>query len=283
MIILNLIGLFWLWCSHMLLIITDPREVLSCGIFYSILIGSTTLSNLYLASMSIDRSIIILSPSRYRLIVTRSRVLLRLILIGLIIILLLIPHHFSMYYNPRRTLFVCDFHSSVDGRSVRLWSLIHAILFVSIPSLIVCISSFILLHNRYKHKRTYKKNLSASARRMYRSSIFIFFVSLGIFLCISPTAILEIYMVHDRFFNHINCSIRWKIHKILLNCFLTLSSINYSMKFYIHLIISKSFRMRFIQFIRCQSNQNSLKSTPVNNEHCLLPLRKQDKATTVQI
>ncbi len=254
----------------------DPRHVLSCGVFYTILIGSTTLSNLYLASLSIDRTIMILRPTQYRIIVTRSHVKLRLILIYIIIVILLIPHYF--YYEPRTTLFLCDFQSSVIHRKIRLWSYIHAILFVSIPSLIVCISGCILLHNRCKHKRIYKQTLSKNARRMHRRSIFIFFITLWIFLSLLPLCILEIFIVYDGYFNYDRyCSIRWKIYKILLNCFITLSLINYSMKFYVHLIMSPAFRKNFIQFIHCKYNQNIPGSPRTDNgstnEQNLLPAK----------
>jgi hypothetical protein len=186
------------------------------------------------------------------------------------------------------TLFLCDFYSFVDHRKVRLWSFIHAILFVSIPSLIVCIFSFILLHNRCQHKRIHKQNLSERARRLHRRSIFICFISVGIFLSLLPTCILEIFIIDNRFSNHEGvCSIRWKIYKILLNYFLTLSSITYSIKFYIHLMVSISFRKSFIQFICCKSNQNrseSLRMTSGNNieQHLLSPL-DQNKAKSVEI
>ena len=102
--VVNLIGVFWLWCVDMSFIKTDPRQVLSCGIFYNILVGSTTLSNLYLASASIDRSIMVLYPVRYRSIVTRSHVILRLIIITFIVILLLAPRHFYFYYDPKNNI-----------------------------------------------------------------------------------------------------------------------------------------------------------------------------------
>ena len=273
-----------MWCASISLIKTDPREVLSCGIFYSILIGSTTLSNLYLALMSIDRSMIILCPTRYRLIVTQSHVILRIILICVLIILLVIPHHFYLYYDRKTTLFLCDFYSSVHPRRIRLWSFMHAILLVGIPSLIVCVCSFILLHNRCEHKRNYKKTLSVTARRMHRNSIFIFFVSLGIFLSLLPACILEIYIVHDRLFRHkMYCSTRWRVYKILLTWFLTLSSINYSVKFYIQLIISTSFRKSFIQSITCQSSQNPSGLTRMNNEQRSLQCPDHNKSKAVEI
>ncbi|CAF0721354.1 unnamed protein product [Adineta steineri] len=284
--IVFLLGLFWLWCVNMSLIKTDPREFLSCGIFYSIIVGSTTLSHLYLASLATDRSIIVIYPTRYHLIVTRSHVILRILLITFIMILLSIPHQFYFHYEPRVTLFLCDFRSSLYHRKVRVWSFIHAILLVGIPTLIVCICSAILLHNRCKHKRTYKNNLSANARRMHRHSILLFVYSLGLFLSILPGCILEIFIVHDRLFYHnMHCSVRWKIYRILLNCFLTLSSINYSNKFYIHLTISTTFRNGFIQLITCKSNQKSTKSITMkegnNNEQYLLSPLNQTKTIDI--
>jgi len=230
----------------------------------------------------------ILYPARYRSIVTQSRIILRLISITIIVILLLIPHHFYFYYNRSTTLFLCEFYPFVDHRRIHLWSIIHAILFVSVPSLIICTSSGILLHNRCKHNRLHKNKLSASARRLQRSSILIFLVSLWLFLSLLPACILEIWMVHERFFDHdSHCSTRWKFYKILLNCFLTLSSINYSNKFYIHLIISTRARQNLMQFITCRSDRQSSISIRMNdrnkNEQLLLPPIDQTKAKPIEI
>ena len=252
-----LLGLFWLWCAHMSIVKNDPRKILSCGVFYGIIIGSTTLSNLYLASMSIDRSVIIIYPTRYRSIVTKSHVRTRVIFICIIVFILLIPHHFYFSYEPKSALLLCAFNSSVSRGKIRLWALTHAILLVSIPSIIVCICTLILLRNRCKHQRNQQKHPSVSARRMQRQSMFIFFVSLGIFLCLLPSCILEIFVAYDRLFDpEKSCSKRWKIYKILLHCFLILTSINYSMKFYLHLTISTSFRKDFLRLINWKSTEH---------------------------
>jgi hypothetical protein len=267
--------MFWLWSASMLFTRIDPREVISCGSFYSILFGSTKLSNVFLASLSIERSVMIVYPARYRSIVTQSRIVLRIILITIIVILLVIPHHFYFRYNPSTTLFLCEFDPSADRRRIRLWTLIHSILFVSVPSLIVCICASILLHNRCKHERLHKNSSSVGARRMQRNSVLIFLASLWLVLLLLPTCILEILMVHERFHDlDSHCPTRWKFYKILFNCFLTLSSINYSNKFYIHIIIFTATRKNFIKFITCRSDQKS--SIPIrmndrnNNEQGLL-------------
>jgi hypothetical protein len=120
---------------------------------------------------------------------------------------------------------------------------------------------------------------------MHRRSIFIFFVSLGIFLTLLPSCILEVFLAHDRLIHHDSgCSKRWKVYKILFNCFLTLASINYAIKFYIHLITSTSFRERFIQFIACKSNQNISRMNNGNkNEQHLLSSIVQNKAEVTEI
>ncbi len=279
--------MFWLWSANMSFIRIDPREVLSCGSFYSILLGSTTLSNVFLASSGIDRTVMILYPALYRSIVTQSRIILRLISITKIVILLLIPQHFYFHYNSRTTLFFCEFYPSTDRRRIRLWILTHAILFVSVPSLIVCICSGILLYNRCKHKRLHKKNSSVGARRMQRNSILIFLASLWLFLSLLPACILEIWMAHERLFDHdSHCSTRWKFYKILFNCFLTLSSINYSNKFYLHIVIFTAARKNFIKFITCKSDQQS--SIPIrmsdrnNNEQRLLSSVDQTEGKPIE-
>ncbi|CAF1306233.1 unnamed protein product [Adineta steineri] len=274
-----LLGISWLWFVGMSIIKTDPRQILSCGLFYSILIGSTILSNLYLASMSIDRNFIILYPTRYRLIITRQHVLKRIVLIFLITILFMIPHHFYYYYNKNTTLFICEFHKFIDRWKIHIWPFIHAILFVSIPSIITCISSIMLLHNRRKHRRLTKNILGEKARRIERNSILIVFISLALAFTTLPIVILQIFIVHDRLFNHeIYCLTRWKTYKILLNWFLTLASFSYSCKFYIRLTISRTFRKEFLQLLNCIFRRKD----KINEQH-LMALNKQNKVRTTSI
>ncbi|CAF3475823.1 unnamed protein product [Rotaria sp. Silwood1] len=261
-----LFGVFWLWCVDMSIIKTDPREIFSCGIFYSILIGPTILSNLYLASMSIDQSFMILYPAHHRLLITRCYVLKCILLIFIVVILFMIPHHFYFHYNKKTTIFICESYTFIDHWKIRIWPFLHAILFVSLPSLVTCISSVILLHNRFNQRRMNKNYLSDNARRMKRNSILVLFISIVTLFSILPTVILEAFIIYDRLFNDdILCSIRWKTYKILLNWFLTLSALNYSSKFYIRLLISKTFRREFIKLIYCipprprkKSEQNSV-------------------------
>ena len=272
-----MIGVCWLWGIGMSVIKIDPRQIISCGMFYSILIGSTILSDLYLASMSIDRSFIILYPTRYRLLVTRRHILIRIFSILFVIILFMIPHHYYYYYNPKTTIFICEFYPFINHWKIHLWTFLHAIVFVSIPSIITCISSIILLHNRCQHRRISKNQLSINARRIERNSILIVFISIAVLFSLLPSVILEIFIVHDRLSNHeILCSIRWKIYKILLNWFLTFSLLNYSLKFYIRLIISPSYRIEFLHMINC-----NILRTNNNNEQHLLPLRNQNRTKSI--
>ncbi len=267
--------MFWLWCVHLSIIKTDPRQILSCGIFYSILFGSTILSNLYLASMSIDRTVMILSPTRYHLIITRRHVLIRIFFILLIIIVFMIPHHFYYYYNPETTIFICEFYTFIDHWRIHIWSFFHAILFVSIPSLITWISSIILLHNRCHHRKRHRNKLSESARRMERNAILIFFFSMTIFFSILPYVILQIFIFHDRLFHPGKIStIRLKTYQILLNWFYILVAMNYSWKFYTSLIISKTFRKDFIYLFQRKEK---------NNEQNVIQINNQTLAKTIEI
>ncbi|CAM4789199.1 unnamed protein product [Rotaria magnacalcarata] len=227
-------------------------------IFYCILVGSIALSNLYLAAVSIDRSIMILFPFRYRFIVTQSSVTFRIILILLIVIVLFVPHYFYLQYDAKAKLVLCNFTSSINDKQIHFTSIIHSIIFVFIPSLIVCIGSLILLKNRHQHRRTHKHSSSSTARRMHKSSVLMFLISLWFFVSLLPALIIEIFVIYDQlFFHEMLCSMRQKIYKILLNCFLICSSVNYSTKFYIHLIVSESFRMNLIQFITCSNLSNA--------------------------
>jgi hypothetical protein len=256
----------------MSLVETDPRQLLPCGIFYSLLIGPTILSNLYLASFSIDRSFMLLNPTRYRLLITRRHVFVRVLLILLIVILFMTPHHYYFYYDKNTTLFLCEFHTFVDRWRLRIWPFLHAILFVSIPLLITTVSSLFLVHNRCEHRKATNNNVSESARRLERNAIVVACVSIAIAFALLPIVILQIFMVHDRLYNHdVYCSRRWKTYPILLYCFLTLSAFTYSFKFYLRLMISKLFQRDFLQVISCVH----LQRVEANAQHSI-PL--QDRA-----
>jgi len=262
----------------MSIIKTDPRHVLSCGIFYSILIGPTILSNLYLASLSLDQTFMILYSTRYRLIVTQRHVLIRIFLILIVIILIMIPQHYDYDYNKKTTIFICEFSIFINQWRVCLWTLSHAILFVTIPSIITCISSIILLQNRCNYRRVQKNKLSDTARRIERNSVLILFIVITLSFSILPFAILEIFIVHNRLSHHgIISSMRWRTYKILLRWFLILGAINYSFKFYLRLIISKIFQNDFLQLFNCNFQQKEN-----NNEQNLIPINKQNRTKNIE-
>ncbi|CAF2063515.1 unnamed protein product [Rotaria magnacalcarata] len=251
-----LAGMFWLWCVSMSIIKIDPREVFSCGIFYSILIGSTILSNLYLASMSVNRAHMTISPIRHRLVITRRRIFIRILSILITVIIIMIPHHFYFYYNSKTTIFICEFYTYIEPWKIHIWPFMHAILFVSLPSILTCISSVILFWNRYTHRKSYPHRLSDTARRMVRNSRLILFISIAIFLSLLPTAILEIFIAHDLLFNRQSpCTKRLKLYRILVNWFWIFSTLTYAFKFYLRLAISKAFRRDFFELIRCSPRQ----------------------------
>ena len=242
--------MFWLWCVAMSIVKIDPRQVFSCGSFYSLLVGSTILSNLYLASLSLDRSLLILHPMRARALITHRHVLQRIVVILCVTVFFMIPHHFYYYYDPSSTIFVCQFHSFVQQWKIRVWPLIHAVAFVSIPSIITCASAVILLHDRCHRKKLTQTTRSRTARRLERNSILLFVCSLMILFCLLPTVILEVFVVYDQLTGQlVFCSRRWQIYKILFNWFLTFSVWNYSVKFYVRLLLSRTFREDFARLL----------------------------------
>jgi len=229
--------------------------------------------------MSLDQSVMILYPNRYRLLITRRHVIVRIVLILIITILFMIPHHFYYYYNKKSTIFICEFYTFIDQWKIRLWPFTHAILFVSIPSIITCISSIILLQNRCHHRKIHKNKLSENARRLERNSILLLFISITIFFSILPFVILEFLIVHDSLFNHgIMSSTKWKTYKMLLNWFLTLGSLNYSFKFYLRLGLSKTFRRDFIQLFNCNFQQKEK-----NTEQNLISINNQNRKKSIEI
>jgi hypothetical protein len=231
----------------------DPRLIFSCGILYAITVGPTIASNLLLASLSIDRSILVIYPTRYRILVTRSHVFKRIFLIISVVILVMIPPHFSFYREPNSyDKFLCELRSTVRRWEVNLWPLIHTIIFALVPSLITCVSCLILCHNRFKKRRA-----SFRYRRMQRLSLLLAIFSISGLVAILPVCILEVFIFNDRIIGpNIICSIKRIRYTILLNYFLSLMIMNYSFKFYIRLIISTPFRRDFIRLISCNWFKN---------------------------
>lgn len=265
----------------------DPREIFSCGIYYSIFIGSTTLLTLYVTLWWIQKALMILYPFRYRVQVQGCHLLFRIILVTLVIIACLVPRNFYSNYNSKAAIFICNFSSSTHRSRVRLFSIIYAILFVSIPSSIICISALILLNNQWKHRQKVNNNLSADARSMNNRAIFIFFISFWLFLSSLRTSMIEIFVAYELVFYHdMHCSVRLKIYQNLLSCFFIFSSINCSVRFYIHIIMSVPFRQNFIQFITYKYQQNSSISTCKNNEintEPMLPFNRKDKKNNEEL
>lgn len=170
----------------------------------------------------------------------------------------MIPHHFYFKYNNKTTIFICEFDTTTDAWKIRAWPFVHAILFVSLPSIVTCISATILLRNRCNHRKNNKNQISLNARRMERNSLLILFISIGMLFSVLPAVILEIFIVHDRIFPNQNpCSMKTIIYRILLNWFLTLSSINYSFKFYIRVCCSMTFQKDFLKLLNVESSRRT--------------------------
>ncbi|CAF1167978.1 unnamed protein product, partial [Didymodactylos carnosus] len=108
----------WVWLQSMSIIKRDPRDILSCGGYYSCVVGSSMISNFLLANGSFDRVLIIVLPHKYQQIVTNKKVLLRIILTVLITSLLMIHFHFSLYYQAEMKLSArtCEYYPDT-----RLW------------------------------------------------------------------------------------------------------------------------------------------------------------------
>ncbi|CAF2032407.1 unnamed protein product [Rotaria magnacalcarata] len=235
--------------------------------------GPTISSNLYLASMSIDRVFMILHPIRYRIMDTRRHVIMRMLLIFTIVILLMFPLNFYFYYDSKTTIFICEFYTHIDQWKIRVWPFIHAILFVLCPSILTCIAAVIILRNRYDHRKKQKNKLSESARQMERNSVVLLCISIAILFSLLPTVILQIFIVHDLLLNHESlCPKRWKTYRILVNWFWILSVFVYSCKFYIRLFISKTFRKDFLKLIHCTFRQEQN-----DNEQNFISLNDQNK------
>jgi hypothetical protein len=222
---------------------------------YAFIVGPTIASNLLLASLSIDRSMIVIHPTRYRLLITRCHVFKRISLVILIVVFIMFLPHFTLYHDSNSYIqVVCDLRPVVHQWESNLWPLMHTVLFALIPSLITCISSLILFHNRFCHHPVLKRTLSARSRRIQTLSLLIAIFSVGSLIAILPVCILEVLTLNDRIANpDSSCSMRRMQYKILLNYFLSLMSMNYSFKFYAHLIISTPFRSNFIRLLNCSN------------------------------
>ncbi|CAF0727262.1 unnamed protein product [Adineta steineri] len=263
-----LIGVLWMRLVSMSFIRFDPRLVFSCGFFYTMISGPTIASNLLLASLTTDRSLMILYPTRYRLLMTRHHVFKRISLVTLIVVLIMIPPYFSLSYDPNlHNYFLCKLRPSFRRWETNLWPLIHTILFAFVPSLMTCISSIILLRDRFRHRRVHKRTLSIRSRRMQTLSLLIALFSLISLVSILPVGIVEVIIFNDHIVNQkSSCSMRRIRYKILLNCFLSFMSMNYSLKFYVRLIISTPFRRDFLRLIGCDSGARQLNTRSSRHE-----------------
>ncbi|CAF1614102.1 unnamed protein product, partial [Didymodactylos carnosus] len=237
----------WLWLQAMSIIKRDPRDILSCGGYYSCIVGSSMISNFLLANGSFDRVLIIIFPHKYQEIVTNKRVLLRIILTVLIISLLMTHFHFSLYYQPELKLSArsCEYYPYARLWIGRIWPIVHSILFAFIPSFIICTCSFIILWNRYHHKM--KTVNSTAATRMKTLSLLLVIFSIYSTLTLLPITILQFF---SQYFldDNTNCR-KIGMWKMLLYLCCTLMAINYSNKFYINLVTSTQFRQDFLKLV----------------------------------
>ncbi|CAF3324674.1 unnamed protein product [Rotaria sp. Silwood1] len=238
-----LIIVFWLWCAS-LSFVRDPRAVLTCGLYYSLTIGSSNVSTLLLAAASIDRLVIVVYPSRYSTFVTRTKALIKIIFIILFVFILIIQYHFSYYFSYSYS--VCEYYSYAQLWQGKIWALIRLALLAFIPCLIICICSLVILKNRY-YRRPSTTSETTGTRHMRTASLLLVIYSIYYTISVMPLNILQFF--HSHFFNdntirntsEINC-LKFSQWKLLMKFCMLLMAINYSNKFIVHYLVSMQFR-----------------------------------------
>lgn len=264
-------AIFWIWLSDFSLIDFDPRRILSCGLLYNILSGSSSASNLYVASIAADRALMVLQPTNYRRRITNFNIRLKVFLILVFVIIVQTPMNPVFSYNPQSTIFFCEFRRVEYRFYFRLLSFVQAFACVLIPSIIIFVSSMVLLVNRQKNifRRT---NRSSPSERMRKVAVFIALGSITTGLMMIITSILCAILVHRQLYSDtLNSSEKRRTSRILLNFYFTSITVVHSIKFYFHILISERSRhifLRIISFKRVNRNtreisrQNQMNKNP---------------------
>lgn len=239
----GILVVFWLWCSS-LSFVRDPREVLTCGIYYSLTIGSSNVSTLLLTAASIDRVLIVVYPSRYSSFVTRTKVIMKILIIIIGVSLLIIQYHFSFYFSY--SFYICDYYSYAELWHGKVWPLIRLSLLAFLPCIITCICSVVILRNRY-YRRPSTTSETSGTRHMRTASLLLVIYSIYYTLSVMPLNVLQFF--HSHFFPGdelaeqfpVDCLKfgQWKL--LMIFCKLLLA-MNYSNKFLVHYLISLQFR-----------------------------------------
>ena len=233
----------WLWCSSLNLL-RDPRDILTCGTYYSLTIGSSNASTLLLTAASIDRVLIVVYPSRYSTFVTRTKALLKITFILLLVIILMIQYHFSFYFSY--ALRHCEYHSYAQLWHGKVWPLIRLGLFAFLPCIITCICSVIVFQNRF-YRRPSTTSETTGSRHMRTASLLLVIYSIYYTISVLPLNILQLF--HSYFLDEtranessdLNC-LKFSQWKMLMEVCMLLMAINYSNKFIVHYLISLQFR-----------------------------------------
>ena len=243
MILLLTSVIFWLWCSSFTSL-PDPRQILTCGTFYSLTIGSSNISTLLLTMASIDRVLVILCPSRYSIFVTRRKALIKILSIILLVLLLFVHYHQSFSFSP--SMHVCEYYSYAHLSHGHIWPLIRVILLAFVPCMIICLCSVIILKNRYERRLSVRKE-TVSAKHMRAASLMLVIYSIYYTLSIMPLNILQFF--HSFFLEHTKVQSGLEIHCLkfsqwgmLMKFCVLLMLMNYSSKFFFHCFISIRFR-----------------------------------------
>lgn len=202
------------------------------------------MSTLLLTAASIDRVLIVVYPSRYSSFVTRTKVIIKILVIIIGVSLLIIQYHFSFYFSY--SFSSCDYYSYAELWHGKVWPLIRLSLLAFLPCIITCVCSVIILRNRY-YRRPSTTSETSGTRHMRTASLLLVIYSIYYALSVMPLNVLQFF--HSYFFPgdelteqiSVDCLKfgQWKL--LMIFCKLLLA-INYSNKFLVHYLISLQFR-----------------------------------------
>ena len=235
---------FWSWCSSFSLL-RDPRDLLTCGTYYSLTIGLSHCSTLLLTAASIDRVLIVLYPSRYSTFVTRTKALIKIIFILVFVLIVIVQYHFSFYFS--HSFRVCE--SYFDGQFWygKLTPLIRFIILAFLPCSITCVCSIIIFQNRF-YRRPSTSSETTGSRHMRTASLILVIYSIYYSLTILPIDILQFFQSTFITDSPLNC-FKFSLWKNLMKFSMLLMAINYSNKFFVHYLISVQFRREVFKFL----------------------------------
>lgn len=235
-------------------------QMFDIGCQIMIFLGSFAMhyANWILVAMTAERFIAIKFPMRVQEICTKTKVVIVLVVMAIILVGLN-SHHFVIMHEGYSsfTIYLCQSRAEYTYFYSKIWYWIDGVVFAMAPFCALTLLNFLIIigiRDSMKKQRDLTNLQQKQSKQQMQITVMLVTVSVVFTVLTMPNCIFFIY---EGYWNYKQSSYQTALYYLIYQIVFILSDLNHAVNFYFYFLSGKKFRKHFIKLICCCSKRNS--------------------------